>query len=204
MLQDCQLLLSKRMQTGPDLRDSPVLEKPNTWAKEDDMKPWEVRRCWCHHTFTVPSSAEMPGENPGVSRGSAGKVPEERQPSSKAFRFGTHNSTVLLEKLHSSFCQHWGGSKPSWAKRNLPPRRPRALERQGTLGILWQRGRASTVQECHWRGSHSPNWIQDNLSFNVSLNYVNWGEGIPSYRQHLILPWLILIWLTVSHTGETF
>lgn len=39
----------------------------------------------------MPSSAEMPWENP--------EVPEERQPSSKAFKFGTYNSTVLLEKF---------------------------------------------------------------------------------------------------------
>lgn len=130
------------------------------WAKEAHMKSLRSQKMLVSsHPLleqVCPAQLRRPGRTLGFPWGSAGKVTEERQPSSKAFRFGTYNSTVLLEKIatfpqsdlvNDQFWQCWRGREPSWARRNLPQTRPRAMEHQGTSGLRWQDPTASLARQ---------------------------------------------------------
>lgn len=71
------------------------------------------------------------------------------------------------------------------AARLAPPPRRTALLRQQTSPRQGQHYTAMSLQilSLTW----GPNFVQDNLIFNVSLNYINKGDGIQSHFQHLIL-----------------
>lgn len=69
--------------------------------------------------------------------------------------------------------------------RLAPPPRRTALLRQQSSPRQGQHHTAMSLQilSLTW----GPNFVQDNLIFNVSLNYINKGDGIQSHFQHLIL-----------------
>lgn len=109
----------------------------------------------------VPSSAETPWENPGLSLSQCRK--RSLRKGSQAAKHLHLVRTIPAGKTptfpqsnlgNDQFCQHWGGRESSWAKRNLPPGRPRALELQGDAlagphSLLSKAGALCTVQECH-------------------------------------------------------
>lgn len=132
---------------GPDLKEIHLFWRNQTHEQRRiTWSPPEVRRCWCHHTlgWDRPSSVRHPGRTLGFPWGSAGKVPEERQPSSKAFRCGTYNSTILLEKSQHSPKAIWGMISSASVREAESPAGPRGTFQQGdpelwsSRGILWQ------------------------------------------------------------------
>lgn len=140
MLQKCQPLLSEMKQTGPDLKESAVLEKPTIGERRQlTRSPSEVRRLRWHRAFCRQECARLrrdvlegPRDLPEVA---GGRVTEERRPSGKTFRFGMYNPAVLLEKCWrlpktiwetAGFWRCQGGSVPSRGREEPAAKRPRS------------------------------------------------------------------------------
>lgn len=101
MFQTYQLLLSEMKQRGADLRVSCFGETKHNLSKDgSDEVPQKTLLASCPLLGGLcPAQPGPPGRTQGFPGGGSGKVSEERQPSSKVFRFGTFNSAVLLEKF---------------------------------------------------------------------------------------------------------